>query len=310
MNAPNKNKVFWIKLVFGLALLLFILWKVRKSFLNSDFDELDFTSNFVPFLVIVICLMPINWLVESVKWHLLIQRIQPQSFWKTIRDVLAGVSTSLITPNRIGNFVGRTVNLPKDLKAKAIIATIHSNLAQFISSICFGLIGLLFINLNQGFIESATVSWSGLLVLLVALFFYSYPKVLDVNPIAKMFSQQTKDGIANIQEASLPFKGLILILSMLRYAVFLSQFYLLLLCFQTDLIVAEIIPAIAVVFLITTIIPSFLFGKLFVREASALFVLIECGIPTPVILFTVFLLWMINLAVPSLIGGSILMRSK
>ena len=310
MNAPNKNKVFWIKLVFGLALLLFILWKVRKSFLNSDFDELNFTSNVVLFLVIVVCLMPINWLVESVKWHLLIQRIQPQSFWKTIRDVLAGVSTSLITPNRIGNFVGRTVNLPKDLKAKAIIATIHSNLAQFISSICFGLIGLLFINLNQGFIESATVSWSGLLVLLVALFFYSYPKVLDVNPIAKMFSQQTKDGIANIQEASLPFKGLILILSMLRYAVFLSQFYLLLLCFQTDLIVAEIIPAIAVVFLITTIIPSFLFGKLFVREASALFVLTECGIPTPVILFTVFLLWMINLAVPSLIGGSILMRSK
>jgi hypothetical protein len=307
---PKKNRIRLIKLVFGLALLLFIGWKIRKSYLNSDFDELQLSDNFSFYLITVLFLMPFNWLIESLKWQLLIKRIQPQSFWTTVKDVLAGVSTSLITPNRIGNFIGRTVNLPKEHKAKAIIATIHSNLAQFISSICFGLLGLILINFNQDFIEVSTLSWSGLFVLSLGLFFYFYPKALDVSPISKLFSEQSKDGIQAIQQLSLGFKIGILLLSMLRYSVFLAQFYLLLSCFQADLSYTAIFPAIAVVFLITTIIPSFLFGKLFVREASALFVLTECGVPAAVILFTVFLLWTINLAVPSLIGGSILMRSK
>lgn len=310
MAEPKKNRIILIKLVFGLALLLFIAWKIRKSYLNSDFEELTFSSNYVLYLFLVIILMPLNWLIESVKWHSLIKKIQAQPFGKTIKDVLAGVSTSLITPNRIGNFIGRTVNLPKEHKAKAIIATIHSNLAQFVSSISFGLIGLIFINFNQDFIEVSTVCWSGLFVLILGLFFYFFPKILDVNPISKLFSEQSKEGIKSIQDLSIGFKSMILSLSMLRYAVFLGQFYLLLSCFQTDLSIGTIVPAIAVVFLITTIIPSFLFGKLFVREASALFVLTECGVPTPIILFSVFMLWLINLALPSIIGGFILMRTK
>ena len=283
---------------------------MNKSFSHNDFSELEFSDQTIYYLCFAFLLMPINWLIEATKWQFLLNKIHPQSFAKTIRDVLSGVSTSLITPNRIGNFIGRTVNLPKEVKTKAIIATIHSNLAQFISSIAFGLIGLALFKFNEDFVQVSTVSWSAFFVLSVGLFFYYFPKVLDVNPIAKLFSEQSRKAITYLQDLKFGFKTIILLLSMLRYSVFLAQFYLLLSCFNADLSFEMIIPAIAVVFLITTIIPSFLFGKLFVREASALFVLTECGVPTPVILFTVFVLWTINLALPSLVGGVILMKSK
>jgi hypothetical protein len=92
--------------------------------------------------------------------------------------------------------------------------------------------------------------------------------------------------------------------------VFLIQFYLLLKCFKAEPSYNVIIPAIAVVYLITTIIPSFLFGKLFIREASALFILTEFGISSPIILSTVFILWIVNLAVPALLGAAILIKGR
>ena len=70
----------------------------------------------------------------------------------------------------------------------------------------------------------------------------------------------------------------------------------------------NIMAAISVVFLITTIIPSLFFGKLFVREASALFVFSEMGISSPVILMTVFILWLINLALLSFVLAYILIK--
>lgn len=305
----KKNK-FLIKLVFGLALLLFIGWKVSNSLLNNEFDSLTFSDDSTIVLTSVFLLMPLNWLLESVKWQRLLNGIVHQPFLKTILDVFAGISTSLLTPNRIGNFIGRTVNLEKGLRTKAIVTTIHSNLAQFTASLIFGFIGLSLINFNPQYVSINGLRISAFVVILLGLTIYFLPKLIDTNPLSKMYSEQTKNGIKMVQNQPLSLKLSILSLSFLRYLVYLVQFYLILICFEPELNPNKIIPAIAVVYLITTIIPSFLFGKLFVREVSALFVLTSFGIDTPVILLTVFILWIINLAIPGLIGGIILMKSK
>ena len=310
MEKKTKNRVLIIKLVFGLALLLFITWKVSNSLLNNEFDGLLFSENYLGLLILSIALMPINWLLETLKWHLLLKQIKPQNFRKTFLDVMAGISTSLLTPNRIGNFIGRTINLEKEIRTKALISTIHSNLAQFTASLFFGFIGLSLIDFNPEYVSLIGLKFSAILVIVVGLAVYFYPKIIDFNPLSKMYSEQAKQGVDLVQKQSLILKFLILLLSQVRYLVYLLQFYVILSCFSLDLSPVEIMPAIAVVYLITTIIPSFLFGKLFVREVSALFVLTAFGIPTPIILLTVFILWLINLAVPAILGGIVLMKSK
>ena len=273
---------------------------------NEELQRVSLVANSNMYLLITILLMPINWLLETVKWHVLIKKIHPQKFKTTLADVLAGVSTSILTPNRIGNFIGRTTQLPKEFKTKAIIATIHSNVAQFNASIIFGTIGMLLLGFSNSMVDESAVQFSAYFVIALGTIIYLYPNILDFNPLSRLYSEQMKNGIAHIQNESLGTKLGILFLSMLRYLVFLFQFYLLLRLFGADGVLSVLIPAIALVYLITTIIPSFLFGKLFVREASALFVLEAYGVQPSVILLAVFFLWILNLAIPSLIGAGII----
>ena len=310
LKSKLKNKKLVIKLVFGLALLLFIGFKLYTALSNDDFNGLNLNDGYSSLFIIAIFLMPVNWLLESLKWYILVNKIQKQSFAITCRDVIAGVSTSLMTPNRIGNFIGRTIHMEKGVRTKAIVSTIHSNIAQFAASILFGTIGLFFVGFDQDLLEISAVQYSAIIVLGVGLLIYYYPKIIDFNPLSKLYSAQMKESISEVQAESLGLKSAILFLSLLRYSVFLLQFYLILSCFESDLNIGLILPAIAVVFLITTIIPSFLFGKLFVREASALFILTAFNISTPVILYTVFLLWIVNLAIPSIIGCFILIKTR
>jgi len=291
-------------------LLLFVGWKIIVSVSDNEFAELGLRDDASFVLTVVFLLMPINWLIETIKWRLLIKGVYKQSFIKTIASVLSGVSTSLLTPNRIGNFIGRTVYLDKEVKTNAIIRTIHSNLAQFIASIVFGFVGLVLLDFDGSIVDISTIRYSAIIIFLVALSIYFYPKMIDFNPLNRMYSEQMKMSLVGINQLNVGLKTGILFLSLLRYLVFLFQFYLLLKCFNAQASIDVIIPAIAVVYLITTIIPSFLFGKLFVREASALFVLTEFGISSPIILSTVFILWVINLAVPALIGAVILIKDK
>ena len=56
---------------------------------------------------LVIVLVFVNWGFEAKKWKLLITPIQKMSFFTAFKSVLTGVTLSLNTPNRIGEYGGR-----------------------------------------------------------------------------------------------------------------------------------------------------------------------------------------------------------
>ena len=68
---------------------------------------------------------------------------------------------------------------------------------------------------------------TAIVVISVALLFYFSPKLIDFNPISRMYSSQTKEGILLIQNQSVSLKLVILLLSLFRYMVYLIQFKLL-----------------------------------------------------------------------------------
>jgi hypothetical protein len=157
--------------------------------------------------------MPVNWIVETIKWRLLIKGVYSQSFIKSFADVLSGVSTSILTPNRIGNFIGRTVYLEKEVKTGAIIRTIHSNVAQFIASIVFGFLGLLMLDLGGEIVDMSTIRYSAVFVLLIGLAVYFYPKSIDFSPLNKMYSEQMKSSLIEVQNLKFSLKSSICILN-------------------------------------------------------------------------------------------------
>ncbi|MFI5204605.1 MAG: hypothetical protein ACHQF2_08935, partial [Flavobacteriales bacterium] len=68
--------------------------------------------------VAVLCLA--NWWLESIKWKIMINRITPCSFSKAAQSVLMGCSFGFITPNRIGDYAGRTIPFDAELKPKVV----------------------------------------------------------------------------------------------------------------------------------------------------------------------------------------------
>jgi uncharacterized membrane protein YbhN (UPF0104 family) len=102
----------------------------------------------------------------------------------------------------------------------------------------------------------------------------------------------------------------VILLSFLRYIIFTLQFSYLISSQENDVDFMIIWIGVTIVYLITSIIPSPFLGKIGIRESVSIFVFSTIGIVEPQILVASFLLWMINLVVPSIIGGSILLTSK
>ena len=92
-------------------------------------------------------------------------------------------------------------------------------------------------------------------------------------------------------------------LSAVRYAVFAFQFYLLLKICGIDLSVSEMMSNIALSFLLTSLIPSIALGELGVRGSVNLHLFSLNHSNDTAVLVASFLLWLINLAVPALIGA-------
>src|SRR6266498_651715 len=94
-------------------------------------------------LVLVIILMLMNWSIEAMKWKISIQRIKPVSFLKSFRAVLSGVSFSVNTPNRIGEYLGRILYMEEGNRLKAVSLTIVCSMSQLIITLFAGTIGLI-----------------------------------------------------------------------------------------------------------------------------------------------------------------------
>lgn len=255
--------------------------------------------------------MVLNWSLETKKWQVLLEDLEPISFSKSFKSVLSGLSSGLLTPNRVGNFIGRLAFVKKKNHNQATINTLVGNLAQFISTILLGVIGVIALlsfklqveNSLLLLIFSAVVSNLGCYV-------YFKPKALNFYPLNIVFSSKTKYSINQINDTKVTIKIKVLFISLLRYTVFCIQYFLLFKAFGLDIPSLMLLSLIATVFLITTIIPSLLFGKLFVRESAAVFVFSLANIDVSIILIVAFLLWLINLAIPAIVGSVFWLKQK
>lgn len=299
-----------VKLIFGLAVFAFVGWKVYDIIQEKDFSRIELDESATGLLAVIFALMIVNWSIEALKWKVLMREVKPMSFIQALFGVLAGVSTGIITPNRLGNFIGRTIFLEKGLRLRGILLTLLANLSQFVVTVFFGSIGLLLIGVSFFEYSQLLLLPLALVILYFALRVFIHPRLVNRKPFNYFFSEQVEEGIDFISDTGLELKLRIIGLSALRYLVFVTQYVLLLMAFKQnqswDLLFAHVM----VVYLLMTLIPALFFGKLFVREAAALLVLSAAGVPDAVILLTGFVLWFVNIALPSLAGTSLLIGKK
>jgi hypothetical protein len=258
-------------------------------------------------------LMLLNWGLESRKWRILVSDVEPISRWRAFWATLAGTPIGLITPNRVGEFVGRVLFLAPEHRIPASFATAVGSIAQFVITVVAGLLGLiaLLFSAEHDRLSPAAAAWVGLCALVVAatVLLYFNPDLLR-GAIARLpVVRRWERHAAVLDRFSHRMLLRVLMLSAARYAVFTLQFALLLGALA-DVPMLEAVAAIPSVFLVSTLIPTVMLTELGVRGSVAV-ALISPGIAHDHKIFLAStVLWVINLGLPAIAGGVILLAAR
>jgi len=252
-------------------------------------------------------LMVANWGTEAVKWRFLLRRIEHLALYRLISSILAGLSLALFTPARIGEYGGRVIYLASENRVKGTLAMLIGGLSQMLVTILCSLTGLswfvpryfehfpLNINLFNGLLILAA------LVLLTGYFsLHSLERVINSLPYVKRYSHHFSV-TGTFSSAEL---GIVFGLSLLRYLLFSSQYYILLNSFLGPTPFIPVMAALSIVFVIQTMVPAFALADLGIRGAAATFFMghVLGAQAIPAILATTFGVWLINLILPAVCG--------
>lgn len=238
--------------------------------------------------------MPINWSLEALKIRLNASYIgERQNF--NYKSVFAGVSLGVITPNRLGAFLGTR----QWFTNKKIYTGLHlyANLSQFVATLLMGSIG--FVALERLPVSIPFYIYITLIVVGCAVYFL-LPK-MNLNKLKFLQKFQTK--------VSLVHQLKLLLLSVIRSFVICLQYSFILLVFNKGQF-STIFFWTSIYYLYLTVIPAWFLHRLLIRESLALLVFLPLFENSIAILFSSLLLWLLNLGIPALFGVYFLSKQK
>src|SRR5690606_7784400 len=92
-------------------------------------------------VLLAAALIPVNWGFEAWKWWYLAQKIEKVSFLRAFRSVMVGLTLGFITPNRVGDYAGRILELRSKKRFHAIGAIFLGRFAQLVITVLAGNLG-------------------------------------------------------------------------------------------------------------------------------------------------------------------------
>jgi hypothetical protein len=291
-NRILVSRILKVAIVFVAAVLL--VSALRKFLANEEaIDMLIYNARKNRLsLLLIFALLPLNWFLETAKWKKLVATTETISWKKAWSAVLAGLAIGSATPNRVGEFAGRVFQLEQTTVRDGIVFTLVSSMMQVLTTVAFGVLGLLMTDPDKYMHSGKAFLWTGAIVGIgcIGIAFLQSSR----GKIAEYFSVLKK-----VQAGVLPT---IFILSALRYMVYSLQFYLVLKLCGVEASAINLFWAIAVNYLVVTIVPSVIFSEMIVRGTVATGVIGGlCGNPGAAALAAI-ILWMINVGVPAAIG--------
>ena len=274
-------------------------------------------SHKIGYFIAVVLLMLLNWGFEAAKWKLSVRDIHPVSFTQAFKAVLSGVSVSVTTPNRIGEYLGRMMYMPEGKRLQVIAVSIIGGISQLLVTFVIGTAGFIILKthliradfFNAVFIRSATI---GLVVvtLILTLFYFWLPR------IEKWFESLLKRPswlylIHAVQAFGMQRLLQLLLLSFARYGVFVVQYILLFRLFDVAVPAGTLFWLMSLVFLTLAIIPTLAVVVEFGVRGEVCLQLVGLFTTNSLgIVLTSATIWMVNLVIPALAGSLLILSIK
>lgn len=264
-----------------------------------------------PMLWLAFFLMPLNWGLETLKWRRLMKPLELLPFGKAWRAVMAGCSVTMFTPNRVGEYGGRMLFIQTENRVSSISVTMVGGLNQLVVTCWMGLLALPFFYVQVELpansalqIWMQSLGWSVVFLasvfLTLALFRVSwiFEKLSGISFLEKPLRHLKRTSDYQPKQMLI-----VLMIALLRYLVFIFQYYFLLQAMGVDLSFNQGIPVLAVFYLLMTWAPTIGFTELPLRSVMAVWLIGLFSTNVMGIQAASLCIWLINLALPAIIGS-------
>jgi len=313
VKKPSRFWIWVIKLLIIIVSYGYIYYQIFYK--KNDFEPLrlyhfDWTK--IGLLLLVFILMFVNWSMESIKWKILVSPLEKISFWHSFKGILIGLTTSIFTPNRTGEYFGRIWVLSQK-RVQGVFATITGSIAQLSITLIVGIFSLIYIpteTLNQiPFIANnkniILFISTGLTIVIIVFLFFIFLIPNKLIRFKKLFSY-----LKFLKYYSFKSVLKILILSIVRYFIFIIQFFLLIQMFNILLNFKLVFMLLAFIYFIMAFIPSFTFAEIGIRGSLAI-TIFNTFVPSTIGIFlAISILWIINIALPAFVGSFFTFKLK
>jgi hypothetical protein len=267
-----------------------------------------------------VILVVLNWGIEARKWQIQIEPLEKFSLVKAYKSVLAGCSITMLTPNRIGEYGGRIVYVQEQNRLRAITLTILGSISQFLVTIVMGTLGIIILKYLPGaknaavtaipaYLSDTLLLTSLLASVFTALFYLRIGWLIRLMEGRRYLSKPLKY-VRLLEQFTSKQLLRILVLSFLRYGIFILQYILLLKVMDIGVNFIVCFWLLSVFYLLMAMAPTIGFTELPVRATAsvALFSLYSTDVIG--IQAAALSIWLINLVLPAIAGSILILGLK
>ncbi len=309
MREPAARNRRWFMWAGKCLLAVLLLYLIASNVSSVSILQALSAARF-PFIAAALLLLPLNLWLQYSKWKLMLRRTYPKAEVGDIRSsLLLGFTFGLATPARIGEFGGRAMAVRNTEPLTLMGITAIDKLATMAVTVAAGIIGLLLYGALHPFMDF------GLLAVALTLIVFSvyaagrsvYQRRSRLLKSTGWFGRTIRKLAAAQHCIDRRTMLRVLMLSVLFYATFLMQFFLLLSAFG-PLDPVSTLAGISTIMLVKTVLPPITLGELGIREGVAVLVFGHAGVLAAAAFSASLLLFAINLLLPALAGLPLLVR--
>jgi hypothetical protein len=230
--------------------------------------------------------------------------------------VLSGVSFSVSTPNRVGEYIGRVLYMDEGKRLRAVSLTIICSMSQLLVTLLMGIFGLIVLIPKIQGAELISGLWVkvllyGVISVTVVLTVFYFRLSWLVKWIDRIPGMARYTYLLNaVEDVHATLLWRLLSLSIIRFFVFGIQYLLLFRLFAVEIGWWQGFWAVCVMFLVLAIIPTIALVEVVQRSTVALKIFGLLAANELGIGLTAVTVWFINLIIPALIGSLLILGIK
>ena len=304
----TQRHLFAAKALLAVVALGLLVWTAKPSEVLARLVEAR-----PGWVLAALLLVPVNVGLETLRWWRLVRHLAPEvRFRDALVAVVGSYPLGLLTPGRVGDYVGRALYVRELAPGPSAALTFGERMATLAACLVGGMLALgpyLATHAPPSPLWPALAGGTalGTGALLAAILFPRLGRLAVATLVPVRAVRGAVGAFGQIPQGE---AAMLIGLSMLRYAVFSGQFVLLVLAFAPGASAAGIAVGVALTYYAKSAIPQVTLGDLGVRESVAVFFLGAYGVAPAAALNGSLAIFALNLLLPALAGVPLLLRLR